>query len=227
MKTLIKVMLTLGVSITLPCIMAKAVERIAIINNVTRITEQNAPPVNLNQQGNIDSLIQYFQYTTKSLKDDISGLSEAQLQFSPGEGKWSIGQCLEHIISSESMLFEMAKKELGKAPQPDRKNEVKTTDQGLINMMIDRSQKFQAPKELQPTGKYKNSTVAIKDFLVAREPVLLYIKNANIDDLRNHISEYPTGVVDGYQNLLFIAAHCARHTKQIEEVIANPNFPKK
>ncbi|MBB2951789.1 DinB family protein [Sphingobacterium sp. JUb56] len=227
MKILIKFMLTLGVSITLPCIMAKAADKIAVINNVTRIIEKNVPPVILNQDGNIDSLIQYFQYTTKSLKDDISGLSEAQLQFSPGEGKWSIGQCLEHIIRSESLLFEMAKKELGKAPQPNRKNEVKSTDQGLINMMTDRSQKFQAPKELQPTGKYKDSKVAIKDFLAAREPVLLYIKNANIDDLRNHISDYPTGVVDGYQNLLFIAAHCARHTKQIEEVLADPNFPKK
>lgn len=223
MKKIIKVILTLGFSMILSGIIVKGADK----NKEARLSPQNTFSISLNQQGSIDSLLQYFQYTTKLLKDDISGLSEAQLQFSPGEGKWSIAQCLEHIILSESMLFEMAKKELGKAAQPDRKNEVKTTDQELINMLTDRSQKFQAPKELQPTGKYKNSKTAIKDFLTAREPVLVYIQNANLDDLRNHISEYPTGIVDGYQNLLFIAAHCARHTKQIEEVKANPNFPKK
>lgn len=223
MKKIIKVILTLGFSMILSGIIVKGADK----NKEARLSPQNTFSISLHQQGSIDSLLQYFQYTTKLLKDDISGLSEAQLQFSPGEGKWSIAQCLEHIILSESMLFEMAKKELGKAAQPDRKNEVKTTDQELINMLTDRSQKFQAPKELQPTGKYKNSKTAIKDFLTAREPVLVYIQNANLDDLRNHISEYPTGIVDGYQNLLFIAAHCARHTKQIEEVKANPNFPKK
>lgn len=32
--------------------------------------------------------------------------------------------------------------------------------------------------------------------------------------------------VDGYQWLLLISAHSARHTAQIEEVKADPNFPK-
>lgn len=226
MKTFLKIILTLSVSITLPFITLAGPDSNDADIQKTSIREVN-PIAILNPQGNIDSLLQYFQYTTQLLENNISGLSEAQLQFSPGEGKWSISQCLEHIISAEKMLFDMAKKELGKAAQPQRKNEVKTTDQDLINMMTDRSQKFQAPKELQPTGKYTNSNIAINNFIAAREPVVQYIKKANLDDLRNHISEYPTGIVDGYQNLLFIAAHCARHIKQIEEVKNNPDFPKK
>ncbi|UPZ36085.1 DinB family protein [Sphingobacterium sp. PCS056] len=226
MKTIIKVILTLSAGIILP-FTALAVSD----SNNTAILQtsiRKASPITiLNPHGNIDSLLQYFQYTTQLLQNNISGLSEAQLQFSPGEGKWSISQCLEHIIRSEKMLFDMAQKELAKTAQPQRKNEVKTTDQDLITMMTDRSQKFQAPKELQPTGKYNNSSIAMSDFTAAREPVVQYIKRANLDDLRNHISEYPTGIVDGYQNLLFIAAHCARHIKQIEEVKKNPNFPKK
>lgn len=227
MKTLKKFMLTLSVGILFTFMATSSLAYNFYTVKSSKSIQKNDRAISLNQYGNIDSLLQYFQFTTQLLKDDISGLSEAQLQFSPGEGKWSISQCLEHIILSESMLFEMAKKELEKVAQPDRKNEVKTTDQDLINMLTDRSQKFKAPKELQPTGKYNNSKTAINDFLAARELILLYIKNANLEDLRNHISEYPTGVVDGYQNLLFIAAHCARHTKQIEEVKTNPNFPKK
>jgi len=32
--------------------------------------------------------------------------------------------------------------------------------------------------------------------------------------------------MDAYQWLLLISAHSARHTAQIEEVKADPNFPK-
>jgi hypothetical protein len=33
--------------------------------------------------------------------------------------------------------------------------------------------------------------------------------------------------LDGYEWILFIAAHSDRHTKQIKEVEADPNFPPK
>jgi len=32
--------------------------------------------------------------------------------------------------------------------------------------------------------------------------------------------------LDGYEFILFIAGHSERHTKQIAEVKADPNFPK-
>lgn len=177
-------------------------------------------------QEGTDSLLLYFNQTTKELEKQVAGLSEAQLQFKPAPDKWSISQCLEHIVLSERMIFDMAKAALSKAPQPERKSEVQMTDDNLKTTLTDRSHKFQAPKELQPTGIYKDSKTALADFLAARQPVIDYITKADAKDLRNHINDYPTGTVDGYQGLMFIAAHCARHTKQIEEVKAAPNFPK-
>lgn len=173
-----------------------------------------------------DSLLQYFNQTTADLEKQVAGLSEAQLQFKPAPDKWSISQCLEHIVLSERMIFNMAKSALEKAPQPERKSEVKMTDDHLKTSITDRTHKFQAPKELQPTGIYKDTKTALTDFLAARQPVIDYIKKADVTDLRNHINDYPNGVVDGYQGLMFIAAHCARHTRQIEEIKANPNFPR-
>ncbi|GEM_PF-250999 len=174
----------------------------------------------------IDSLLQYFGQTAENLDNQVSGLSATQLAFKPAPNQWSISQCLEHIVLSETMLFEMAKKELQKAAQPQRRGEVKVSNENLKQMMGDRTQKFQAPQELQPSGKYTDSKTALSDFIAARAPILAYIEQANEEDLRNHISEYPTGTVNGYQNLLFIAAHMARHIKQIEEIKTNPDFPK-
>src|SRR5229473_1113247 len=45
--------------------------------------------------------------------------------------------------------------------------------------------------------------------------------------LRDHVMDSPLGKLDGYEFVLFIAAHSERHTKQINEVKADPNFPKK
>jgi hypothetical protein len=33
--------------------------------------------------------------------------------------------------------------------------------------------------------------------------------------------------VDAYEWVLFVAAHSQRHTKQIDEIKADPNFPEK
>lgn len=176
--------------------------------------------------GSLSFLEHYFDQTSDHLKNAVAGLSEAQLQFRPGEGEWSVVQCLEHIIVSEKMLFDMGKSEMEKAPQPERSAEITTTDAELIGMIVDRSEKHTAPEALQPAGKYTSAEAAIADFTAGRKPILAYIGSADPDDLRNHISEYPTGKSDGYQNFLFIAAHTARHTGQIEEIKSHPDFPQ-
>ena len=44
--------------------------------------------------------------------------------------------------------------------------------------------------------------------------------------MRDHVADSPLGKLDGYEFVLLIAAHSERHTKQINEVKADPNFPK-
>jgi hypothetical protein len=45
--------------------------------------------------------------------------------------------------------------------------------------------------------------------------------------MRGHAIDSPMGVkLDAYEWILFISAHSERHTKQILEVKADPNFPK-
>jgi hypothetical protein len=45
--------------------------------------------------------------------------------------------------------------------------------------------------------------------------------------LRDHAVDSPVGTKwDAYEFILLIGAHSERHTKQIQEVKADPNFPK-
>jgi hypothetical protein len=49
------------------------------------------------------------------------------------------------------------------------------------------------------------------------------------EDLRDHLFDHPVpviGTLDGYQWIMLISGHTRRHTAQILEVKADPNFPK-
>ncbi len=173
-------------------------------------------------------LLDYYQQTFEALQKSVAGLSEAQLQFKSAPDRWSVSQCLEHIILTEQALFDYAKKTLTQQPNPERAGDVKVGDDEVIKGMTDRSFKAKASEELSPkeAGKYRNPKSALKDLKKQRKELLGYIKGISVDDMRNRITDSPFGPVDGYHSLLYIPAHTARHTLQIEEVKADPNFPK-
>jgi hypothetical protein len=61
---------------------------------------------------------------------------------------------------------------------------------------------------------------------LAEDWVLDYVRSGQ-DDLRHHVAQHPAGyTLDGYQWILLLSAHTQRHVAQIEEVKADPSFPK-
>jgi hypothetical protein len=182
-------------------------------------------PILATAQDDKEFLLDYFEETADNLKDNIQGLDEEQMSYKPSEEDWSVAQCVEHIILTEKMLFDMTKKLLEQPANPERKEEIVSTNQQLIEGITDRSNKFNAPKTLQPTGKYTNPEAAIDDFKAQREQILAYLEKVQVEELRNHISDTPAGPADAYQSFLFLAGHTARHTLQIEEVKGSPGFP--
>src|SRR5690606_9720165 len=100
------------------------------------------------------------------------------------------------------------------------------TDQDIMKGITDRASKFQAPEFLHPKGAYENADKAIKDFTEQRQQVMDYLKAVPEEELRNHISQSPSGeYIDAFQFMIYIAGHSARHTDQIKEVKAAPDFP--
>ena len=121
-------------------------------------------------------------------------------------------------------MFESAMK----APaNPEKRTEIKVTDEQVIKMVEDRTKKAQAPEPIQPknTG-YTSLAEALIDFENNRMAHIKYMKNTT-EDLRNHVVQLPVGWIDCYQLYLFIAGHSNRHTQQINEVKANTGFPAK
>lgn len=185
------------------------------------ISQENTAP----SENGIEYILDYYQKTSDNLEKEIKNLTTEQLQFKPTAEGWSVDQTLEHIVDTEKMLFSMAKELMDKPENPQRLSEVKVTDEQVIFGMEDRSNKVKAPAELEPKGRYAKSEVALQDLQNHRKQILAYLKTVSAQDLRNHISDSPYGPVNAFHSMLYIPAHTARHTSQIEEIKSHPDFP--
>ena len=93
-------------------------------------------------------------------------------------------------------------------------------------MIESREKKIQTSEPFKPENTpFKSAAEALESFQTNRTKLIEYVKTTD-DDLRNHVGTMPFGQVDCYQMILFIGGHSNRHTQQIEEVMADPGFPK-
>jgi len=174
-----------------------------------------------------EAAVKSLQATHDAFLKSIAGLSEKQWRFKPAPDRWSVAEVSEHIAVSESSIFGFVQKQIMTSPAaPEKRAEVKVTDEMILEKVPDRSHKVQAPEFLKPTSRFATREENIKAFEDSRKATMDYVRTTN-DDLRDHFGPHPVlGPMDAYQWILLISAHSERHTKQIEEVKADPNFPK-
>ncbi len=172
-----------------------------------------------------DRALQYLETTKKGVLEATKGLSEAQWNFKPAPDRWSVAQVTEHIAAAEDFLRTLAKEKVMLAPAGEAGRDVSKTDEAVMAMVPDRSHKAQAPEALVPTNRFSSPEGSIKHFVESRATTEDFLKNTT--GMRDHVLESPMGKLDAYEFVLLVAAHSERHTKQINEVKADPNFPKK
>jgi uncharacterized damage-inducible protein DinB len=174
-----------------------------------------------------DKALASLQSTHDKFLQSISGLSDKQWKFKPAPDRWSVAEVAEHITIAESGIFGLVQQKIMQSPAAlDKRASVAGKDDMILTKMTDRSVKAKAPEFLQPTGRFTNEQELAKAFEQARGATMTYVRTTN-DDLRDHFFDHPVfGTMDAYQWLLLISAHSERHTEQINEVKADPNFPK-
>ncbi len=173
--------------------------------------------------------IDYLTQTRDALKESVKGLSKEQLNFKPSPEAWSVSECVEHLALAEARLYKGIQGSLKEEANPAKRSEIKFSDDGIFNAISERTHKVKTFEALVPSNKFGSTEAALSEFEKERQTTIDFVKNTK-DDLRNHFYGFPPeafGTVDTYQLVLFVAGHSKRHTAQIEEVKANPAFPKK
>ena len=108
---------------------------------------------------------------------------------------------------------------------PAKRSQLKFDDEAVKKLVTDRTFKVKTREEFIPTGQFGNTESTLAVFNERRKALINYTKDTK-DDLRNHYAEFPFGLLDTYQVLLFLAGHTRRHTIQIIELKSLPGFPK-
>ncbi|MGQ0543600.1 MAG: DinB family protein [Blastocatellia bacterium] len=169
--------------------------------------------------------LKYLNDTKDDYIKQLTGISDAQLNFRAAEGRWTIAEIGEHIIVVEQALFGMFTAPT--AAKTFKCEEVpRIADTALILAITNRGQKFTAPEQVRPNGRWKTKEDLIANFEKTRVATIDYVKN-NKADLRSAFVQSPMGTIDSFQGILFVAGHGDRHLAQLKEVKADAKYPAK
>lgn len=179
-------------------------------------------------QAERDHAVAELESSRKAFLEATNGLSEAQWNFKPGPDRWSVAECAEHIGVTEAFILNLIAEQALKGPaEPEKRAQVQGKDTSMMAMAVDRSAKFKAPESIQPTRRWATSGEITKNVLANRARTIQFISTTQ-EDLRDHFMDHPVfKTLDTYQWILLTSAHMRRHTAQIVEVKADPNFPKR
>lgn len=164
--------------------------------------------------------------TRSELLKSVKNLSEAQLNFRSAPDRWTIKECVYHITMSEKALWDLMEATMKSPANAEKRAEIKVSDEQFIKNIENRSNKVKTMEMLEPKNTpFKSMDEALNEFKKMRTEHIKYIKSTT-EDMRNHVAQLPFGWVDCYQLTLMVGAHADRHRQQIEEIKADPNFPK-
>jgi uncharacterized damage-inducible protein DinB len=149
-------------------------------------------------------------------------LSPSQLAYRPAPDRWSVAECLEHIILVESSILGAIEKTVRQSADSPRSV---IEDDALLAKVVDRTERSKGPEHVMPTGRWPHHEL-LREFEAARKRTAEFAATTDAD-LRQSAFPHPGfGPLDCYQWLLLIAAHGERHRAQADEVMASAEFPR-
>ena len=169
--------------------------------------------------------------TRQRLAGRVTGLGSSLENFRPAADAWTIAEIVEHLSIIEGQLIRMVNLLLKQAEASGARaqgDDVNDNKSPLVDLraIIERAakEKYQAPETVRPQG---NSTVveSLAKLQTTRASLVALRPRLEAADLSQVKYPHPVfGPLDLYQWLAFIGIHEDRHLRQIERLIASPEF---
>jgi hypothetical protein len=163
----------------------------------------------------------------------FGGLNATQLNWRPDAGRWSVGQCFEHLLTANRLMLRAAEDALDPA-RPRSLWQRLPILPGVLGRVMVRSQapeaarKFKAPAPIRPTASDIAADV-IQRFAAQHREAVTRASSLDARQAERTIMTSPFvrvvtySVLDGWRLML---AHDRRHVEQAKRVMATPGFPK-
>lgn len=171
-------------------------------------------------------VLKHLAESRSCLLQAVEGLSAEQRTFRTAQDRWSVADCVEHITVVENSIFNTLQQVLQAPPEPAKKAGVVGQEQIILERVPSRNQRVKGPERVMPKGRWPEFDELCRQFEATRERSVRFAADTQAD-LHNHFFPHPLlGQFDCYQWLLFLGMHCERHVRQLEEVKADPAFPR-
>jgi uncharacterized protein (DUF1778 family) len=175
-------------------------------------------------------MLELLDTTAKDFLALVEGASDEQWKWKSSPDRWSVGECAEHVILSERMLFQTALDALDNPPDPEWATKTDGKVDFLKKVMPNRNPGgaggARAPQEIVPTGSLTRAEV-IKRFNESRAEIRAFV--AALDQpAKEHIVVHPFpvfGDLNAYDWLIYVPLHTIRHSRQIVEVQQTAGYP--
>ena len=149
--------------------------------------------------------------------------SSAQLDFRTAPDRWSIAENLEHLGIIDDRVMNRIE-EVMKAPPISEKSAWEGRDDELLAEIRSREKTFVVPEIGRPRNQLSHAEL-FPWFESLRDRLHAFAATTN-QPLRSFLFPHPVyGMMDCYQWLLAMGAHCERHLQQIHEVTSSRDFP--
>ena len=83
----------------------------------------------------------------------IAGLTPEQRGFRAQPDRWSVADCVEHIILVETRVMDSIEQQLQCAPEPDKAAAAAGKEKLILRAVPARSSRVETPESAAPTGR--------------------------------------------------------------------------
>ncbi len=165
-----------------------------------------------------------------SLNSDLSALfrdlkkySDDDLNWKPGEGKWSVLQIMEHLILAESLSQQYLEKKLSFDPKLKNANILSAMRSMFISFYLNTPIKVKAPAAVLESLPEKSTFwELVKQWKQNRENLETFLNSLPPEIFKKQVYKHPLGGRLSIGNMMtFHKNHFKRHKRQIENILKN------
>ncbi|MEP6512466.1 MAG: DinB family protein [Parafilimonas sp.] len=178
--------------------------------------------------------LEQIEHIGEYVRENFALLNEEQLNWKPRPHKWSIAQCLEHLINSNSKYFPAFEKLLQEGYHPSPWQSISPLSEMWGKKLLELTtsiptKKIKSPSMFAPSRSTIDAGI-IQRFLEHQQQLLQYLKQLKPISKQNKIiiSSAVSSLItfDLRTAMKAVAQHEQRHLNQANNVLHHAQFPK-
>ena len=181
----------------------------------------------------IEEAIKVFDWVSQEAEKSFGKLSVRQLNFKPSPEKWSIAQCLDHLMVSNSSFYPQFKQIISGKHRNSFYQNIEFLSRFFADYLIKETgpvvKKPQKNPSVWTPAQSNLPATIVSDFLVHQQELSNLIHQLKKTDLEKTVIGSPALAIitfNLHDALTILAGHEQRHLQQAKNVLNNHSFPQ-